>query len=70
MFHFYAQSPHSPLTPSLSLSLSFFFLTLLLHPDFRQGIKISLFHREVEKKGKWIQTEREQEFDTHTEIYQ
>lgn len=43
--------------------------SLLLHPDFRQCIKISLFHRGVEKKGKWMQTERELEFDTGCEMY-
>lgn len=58
----------SLLTPPL---FPFFSLLLLppRSPDFRQSIKISLFHREVEEKGKWVQTEREQEFDTDSEIY-
>lgn len=64
---------HTPVSSlpqfSFLLLLCYFFLSLTLHPDFCHGIKISVFHRVPEKKGKWTETERERKFDTDFEIY-
>lgn len=67
MFHFHTQSPNSPL-----FFLLFSPLLFLPLPCFIQISVIVLksqFHRGAEKKGEWMETEREQEFDTDFEIY-